>query len=292
MEAHELAEKFRNAKQTREGFEEIVAWCNENAGSLDLTNRDHQYLYEMATRYLMKIKIGHWNKDDANVVINYLAKREAWKLGIDENITVSILEEADYKEKHGGSSIAACVNNGDDTFNVSYSPAVVNALLSNNYDRFLRGMQNIFHEVVHAQQNSGIQRTNIKGVEIPQTKTIYIMALETIARKYNPEFYKENYSHLIKENHAEKFGLIYAMETIRKYNPSFYQAYNQEKVAQKISEYDRNFYEGKMVLNGKTFDSMLEIDTLCCAYISQAPDILKKYPVLQVGYNMDGTKKV
>ena len=40
MEAHELAEKFRNAKQTEEGFEEIVAWCSENSEKLDLSDKD------------------------------------------------------------------------------------------------------------------------------------------------------------------------------------------------------------------------------------------------------------
>ena len=37
------------------------------------------------------------------------------------------------------------------------------------------------------------------------------MALETIARKYIPVFYKINYSQLLKENHAEKTGLKMAL---------------------------------------------------------------------------------
>lgn len=292
MEAHELAEKFRNNTKTEASYQDIVKWCGENAKDLDLTDKDQQYLYEMATRYLMKYKIGKWNKDEANVVINYLAKKSAWQLGIDENVTVKILEEAEYKQTHGDDSSAICVNNGDNTFNISYSPTVVNNLLSNNYDQFLRGMQTIFHEVVHAQQNSVIQRENIKGVDIPKTKTIYIMALETIARKYNPQFYKENYSHLIKENHAEKIGLRNAMETMKKYNPKLYQAYNQEVIAQRLENYDRNFYDAEVALkSGKSVDLMLQIDTLSSVYIEQHPEIIEKFPILQVGYNLDGTKK-
>ena len=53
MEAHELAEKFRNTKQSRESFEKIVAWCNENADKLDLSDKDQQYLYEMSTKYIL-----------------------------------------------------------------------------------------------------------------------------------------------------------------------------------------------------------------------------------------------
>ncbi len=291
MDAHELAEKFRNNTKTEASYQDIVKWCGENAKDLDLTDNNQHYLYEMATRYLMKYKIGKWNKDDANVVINYLAKKSAWKLGIDENIAVKILEESDYKETHGSSN-AVCVNNGDDTFSISYSPKVVENLLSNNYDQFLRGMQTIFHEVVHAQQNSVIQRANIKGVDIPKTKTIYIMALETIARKYDPKFYNENYSHLLKENHAEKIGLRDAMATMERYNPKLYQAYNQEVIKQRLENYDRNFYDAEVSLkSGKSVDFMLQIDTLSSMYIEQHPEIIEKFPILQVGYNLDGTKK-
>lgn len=292
MEAHELAEKFRNNTKTEAGYLEVVKWCGENSKNLDLKDKEQQYLYEMATGYLMKYKIGKWNKEDATVVINYLAKKSAWKLGIDENVTVKILEDAEYKETHGDSSEAVCVNNGDDTFSISYSPTVLKNLLSNNYDQFLRGMQTIFHEVVHAQQNSVIQRADIQGVNVPKTKTIYIMALETIARKYDPKFYKENYSHLLKENHAEKIGLREAMETMQRYNPKLYQAYNQEVIQQRLENYDRNFYDAKVTLkSGKSVDFMLEMDTLSSMYIEQHHEILEKYPILQVGYNLDGTKK-
>lgn len=73
----------------------------------------------------MKYKIGKWNKEDANVVINYLAKKSAQKLGIDENVTIKILEESEYKGTYGDDSSAMCINNGDNTFDISYSPTVV-----------------------------------------------------------------------------------------------------------------------------------------------------------------------
>ena len=292
MEAHELAEKFKNSPKTEQNCQDVVKWCGENAKDLDLTDKDQQFLYEISTNYLMKYKIGKWNKEDANVVINYLAKKSAQKLGIDENVTIKILEESEYKGTYGDDSSAMCINNGDNTFDISYSPTIVKNLLSNNSDQFLRGMQTIFHEVVHAQQNSVIQRKDISGVEIPKNKTMYIMALETIARKYDSKFYKENYSHLIKENHAEKIGLRDAMETIKKYNPTLYQTYNQEVIAQRLESYDKNFYDAEIFLkSGKSVDLMLQIDTLSSGYIEQHPEIIKKFPILQVGYNLDGSKK-
>ena len=74
MEAHELAEKFRNSPKTEQNCQDVVKWCSENAKDLNLTDKDQQFLYEISTNYLMKYKIGKWNKEDANVVINYLAK--------------------------------------------------------------------------------------------------------------------------------------------------------------------------------------------------------------------------
>lgn len=292
MEAHELAEKFRNSPKTEQNCQDVVKWCSENAKDLDLTDKNQQFLYEISTNYLMKYKIGKWNKEDANVVINYLAKKSAQELGIDENVTIKILEESEYKGTYGDDSSAMCINNGDNTFDISYSPTIVKNLLSNNCDQFLRGMQTIFHEVVHAKQNSVIQRKDISGVEIPKNKTMYIMALETIARKYDSKFYKENYSHLIKENHAEKIGLRDAMETIKKYNPTLYQTYNQEVIAQRLKSYDKNFYDAEIFLkSGKSVDLMLQIDTLSSGYIEQHPEIIEKFPILQVGYNLDGSKK-
>lgn len=295
MEAQELAEKFKNLKIQREiDFQEVLKWCKEHYKDLDLTDKNQQYLYKKATTYLMKYRIGKWDRDDANTIVTFLAKKSAWELGIDENVAVKILNSDEYKKIYGEKTSVKgeCLNNGDSTFSITYSPEVVDNLLSNNYEQFLRGMQTVFHEVVHAKQNTVIEQSNIKGTEIPKTKKIYIMALETIARKYNPDFYHDNYAHLIKENHAEKFGLQNALETMKQYNPSLYQAYNQEVLAQRAEQYDRNFYEATTKLTtGREIDLMLQIDTLSSKFIEKHPDIISKYPILQVGYNSDGTKK-
>lgn len=289
--AHEMVQSFKTNPLAESQYQEIVKWCSENCDKLDLNDEDQHYLYELSTIYLMKYKIGKWEKSDAKLIINFLAKKAAWKVGIYENVTVKILEQEEYKRTYGESS-AVCVNNGDGTSNIVYSSIVMDDLLSDNYDRFLKGMQTIFHEVLHAQQNIVIQRVNINGVEVPRTKIIYIMALETIARKFNPKFYSSNYSHLIKENHAEKFGLKEAMETMQKYNPKLFQAYNQEIIQQRLDNYDKNFYEAGVTLNnGRTIDLMLQIDTLSSMYIEQHPEIIEKFPILQVGYNLDGSKK-
>ncbi len=292
MDAHEFADDVKKGKLTKETFEKIIKWCEENTSTLQPNDKDQTWLYEMATSYLMKYKIGKWNKDEASMLITYLAKESARKFGISENVDVKIFEREEYEKIYGKSSMGICTNNGDNTFNISYSPIVVDNLLSNDYDKFLRGMQTIFHEVTHAVQNSVIQRKEIQGTNTPKTKNSYIMALETIARKFDPNFYKKYYTHLIKENHAEKNGLKLAMETMQKYNPSLYQAYNQDVIAQRLENYDKNFYDYEFILQGgKKTDFMVKIDTLCSLYIEEHPEMVEMFPILQAGYNLDGTKK-
>ena len=73
----------KNNTKTEASYQEIVEWCSENASKLNLSNKEQQYLFEMSTRYLMKIKIGHWNEADANLIINYFAKTYANSQGIE-----------------------------------------------------------------------------------------------------------------------------------------------------------------------------------------------------------------
>ena len=47
MEAHELAEEFRNSPKTEQNCQDVVKWCSENAKDLDLTDKNQQFLYEI-----------------------------------------------------------------------------------------------------------------------------------------------------------------------------------------------------------------------------------------------------
>jgi hypothetical protein len=59
-----------------------------------------------------------------------------------------------------------------------------------------------------------------------------------------------------------------------------------------LEDYDRNFYDAKVSLeSGIDIDFMLQIDALSSMYIEKHPEIIEKFSILQVGYNLDGTKK-
>lgn len=291
MEACELVKELKKTVMKEQSYIDVVEWCKKNYDNMDIKDKNQHILFELATRYLMNNKIGKWTKEDALVIVNYLPRKLARNLGIYEDVTVKVLEESNYDQVSKNSD-AVCIHNDDGSCNLVYSNRIINQLLSNDYGSFLRGMQSMFHEVFHALQYGAMTKQELHGVKVPKSEKIYLMALETIARKLNEKFYKDNYGKLIKENHAEKQGLIKAMDEIKNYNPRLYDCYNQDVIKQRISEYEKNFYEAKSILgSGKEIDFMVEIDTRASLYIQEHPEVLKEYSVLQIGFNLDGTKK-
>jgi len=158
-----------------------------------------------------------WDEKDAKVLITFLAKRALKDLKLDEKTSVEMLDREEFESRgNSKTSRAVCVNNGNDTYSIEYSPDVMESLLSRDTGKILRGFQTIFHEVVHALQNSTIQKEGVKGAEA------YLMAMESLARKQSPEIYNANYAHLLKENHAEKLGLKLSMIHMQAIGPELY----------------------------------------------------------------------
>lgn len=293
MDAYELVEKFKSNPKSRESYQEIIKWCGENVHDFDITNKEQQYLYEMATRYLMKQKIGNLNQSDAKVLINYLAKKYARTYGIENRVTVKILEEQEYRDRFKDNSNATCVSIGNGESEVIYSPRVINNLMSNETLKFIRGLQTIFHEVIHSRQYNDIYGLNNK--ETQYTGHSYKIALETIMRKVSPEFYKENYLSLIMEYEAEYLGLEEAMKTLDEYyKPNMLQGQNIEEILIEMLKCDGKVsYEdmGKVNFAQSNVNAATLINFAADNYIARRPDIINQIPVLRFAYNSDGTKK-
>lgn len=290
MDEHELTEKmkaaFKGKQMTKELFQEALDWCNANTENMDLTNDDHFYLYLTATRYLMKPnQVLEWNESDVNIVMNFMAKRALRDFHLNQNTSIEILNREEYDSRNRGNSRAVCVSHGDNTYHIEYSPDVKELLLSRDTGKILRGFQTLFHEIVHALQNTTMRK---EGVNSPET---YLMAMETLAREQAPEIYDANYAHLLKENHAEKLGLEIAMQNIQLLGPDLYSLYHQDVIEQMKKDYDARYYEGKIDLFGKSRRGSAQIDKACTQFVGKRPDILKEFPVLQWGFNIDGTKK-
>ncbi|MBR3162729.1 MAG: hypothetical protein IKF17_01335 [Clostridia bacterium] len=294
MDAHELAEKLKNTQpKTVEALEEVVKWCSDNADNLNIGDSDQKYLYTMATKYLMQIKIGRWNDDDAKVAVHTLAKMSASEMDIDEEVAVKILSDEEYQAMaRSKTSRAVCVNHGDDTYTVVYSPKVIEQLKSNHQDDFLDGLQTVFHEVVHAQQGSAIHRAEINGQTVEWSGNTYRSALETIVRQIKPEFYYDNYDSLFKENQAQFIGLQKALVYIKALSPKLYELYDEHEMIDRLQGYadkmndDRDMTFGSVTARG---DSL--VDMICRLYIKDHPEQIKEFPILQRAYNEDGRKK-
>ena len=234
MEAHELAEKFRNNTKTEESYQEIVKWCSENSSKLDLKDEDQQYLYEMSARYLMKIKIGNWNETDTNVIINSFAKAYANTCGIDDKLVVEVLELSEYRERFKDDSNAKHIRYSDGRSHVIYSSKVKEDLMSKEAIQFLRGLQTIFHEVVHAEQYNKLYKAEDES-EFHYNGNLYKLALEVIMRKVYPKFYDENYFYLLGEYQAEYIGLAQAMNMMNVYyKKDFFPIQDTEKLKEML----------------------------------------------------------
>ena len=294
MDANELSKKIKNTQpKTVEMLEEVTKWCSDNVNSLNIGDEDQYYLYMLASKYLIQIKIGRWNDNDVTVVINTLAKISASEMNIDQEVNVKILSDEEYQSWiKNSNSKAVCIDNGDDTYTVVYSPKVVEKIKSNNPDDFINGLQSVFHEVVHAQQGSVIHKAEINGQTIEWSGNTYRAALETIVRQINPDFYDNNYDSLFKENQAHFIGLEKALAYIKILNPKLYELYDAKEMEDRLQRYlnktkdNRDMTYGNITARGDAL-----IDRICSLYIKEHPEEIKRYPVLQRAYNEDGSKK-
>ena len=296
MDAHELAEKLRNTQpKTVEVFEEVVKWCSDNADNLNIGDSDQKYLYTMATKYLMQIKIGRWNDDDAKIIIEFFAKSYAREYGIEEKITIEILQLPEYQERFKDSSNAKCINMGDGYSCVVYSGNVVDNLKSNDTIRVIRGLQTVFHEVVHSRQYNDLYA---KAKESDYDGDMYKMALETIVHRVSPQFYQKNYTSQVREYQAEYLGLEEALTMLRLYyKPDIMQDFTEEEKKEFLNEMLQIDGKGKygdgdsIEFSGKDVNAVAFVDYVTEQYVTARPVTINEMPILQRAYNKDGSKK-
>lgn len=279
--------QYQNNK-SEENIKMILEYCKRNYNKINNMNDVTRKLYKYASWYLMNCKLGNMDNEEAKLLITFFVKECGYDFGIIDQINVSILNKEEYGDD---SSSANCKYSDDGMYTCTYSENVISEIKSNNIDVFLRGLRNIFHELTHVMQGIIIRGGNIKGLDLSGKKSVYIMTLETIARKADPNMYEKNYSNLLKENHAEKVGLFLAMEWIKKYNKKVYSLYDQEKISDTLNSYDTNFYDSKLSILNNEDSSIKIIDIAASIYIENNSNILNDFPILKLGYNLDGTKK-
>ncbi len=202
MDAHELAEKIRNKQGT---YDELLQWCEETVDNIDLNNPDFQYLYDRAIRFMMQGRINNLSENEATIMIKYLSKSYMHEKGLDNRITVNVLDWENFTKKHkSDKGNAICIILKGIRFILDYSPKVIEGLISGNKNKFLDALKTIYHETAHVIQESSIALPEINGKKVHYVSSLYEIALENTARAADPKFYAENYSKLVLENQANK----------------------------------------------------------------------------------------
>lgn len=202
MDAHELAEKLRNKQGT---YDELLQWCEETVDNMDLNNPDCQYLYDRAIRFMMQGRITNLSEKEATIMTKYLSKSYMHEKGLDDRITVNVLDWENFIKRHKSDKLnGMCTTLKGTRFILDYSPSVIEGLMSGNRDKFMDALKTIYHETAHVIQESSIALPEINGKKVHYVSSLYEIALENTARKADSKFYDENYSNLVLENQANK----------------------------------------------------------------------------------------
>lgn len=270
-------------------IENDLTWCIENINNSDLCDDVIRNKYEQATKFLLTHKLGFLSEDEAKIIVKFFAIQTAINLEVIDIVDIKIMSSDEYENNFKCSSIASCVKNENGKYDITYSPKTMSYIMRDECNSFMRGIQVICHEIVHVFQNKIINKEKLDEDEI--VETVYIMALETIVRRHDLNFYDKNYKHLLKENHAERIGLKLGLDLIKKYHPNLYKLYSHKKIQTAYQKYDDNFYKADMEIAGKSGFAINQLDLGASIYIAHNPEVLNEFPILTLAYNEDGKKK-
>lgn len=177
-------------------------------------------------------------------------------------------------------------------FELDYSPNVIEHLRSGNINRFIDGLRITYHEVAPVLQECSIAISEINGEKVHYTASMFQIAQENVARVADSQFYDENYDNLVLETKLIEFGSIKGYLAIQKYALQHLKHYSADKIMAEADQYDEqsNF---DVTVFGKSSDRSLQLDNICNDYIgaNNHLEMLQKYPILQLAYNLDGIKK-
>ena len=143
----------------------------------------------------------------------------------------------------------------------------------------------MFHEMQHS-----IQYNNIKNGKTDYLTYNFIK--EEIIEEYDTDFYNKNYERIFMESDARKEEILGALEFLNGLNSDFVKAIKDDMVSKYIAEseeYNIHSDSKKKFSIGK--DNFIDISEYVGLLIQDNPKILEDNPVLNIEYNVDGTKK-
>lgn len=121
----------------------------------------------------------------------------------------------------------------------------------------------------------------------------YNWILEDTIRQYNPDFYTDNYKRIFIESDSRKGGILGHLQFLHGLNPDFSAAIRQsleEKYFAEATTYSLSLDTKKEFAIGDTTITM-DVSDYVGYLIKDNPCILEDTPVLNIGYNQDGSQK-
>lgn len=203
MDTNEIAQKIRNKQGN---YEELLKWCEEHIDKIDLNDKNQQFLYDYAMKFMMQSRINHLDEKEATIMIKYLSQSYMHEKGLDGRVKISVLDKEQFSKKYSDDEklYAMCRELKGTQFELDYSPNVLQLVRSGDINKFLDGLRIIYHETAHVIQKSSIELSEINGKKVSYTESMFEIALENVAEVADKQFYQANYSNLVLENQANK----------------------------------------------------------------------------------------
>lgn len=143
------------------------------------------------------------------------------------------------------------------------------------------------HELRHEQQSQSMDDNN-------NDYLTYMMIKEKVLSSDDYNFYNRNYDYMYNELDAEYFGLKATINFIKSLaSNNLKNTTEYRTIVNKLEERKRSLEERFLNANIKTDKDgeKIEINSAVQQKIMESPELLEKYPVLQVEFNKDGSKK-
>jgi len=142
------------------------------------------------------------------------------------------------------------------------------------------------HEKHHAEQQYNIDNGKIDYMT-------YNFVKESILSDYDENFYHNNYLTIYVESDARKESILSAFEFMKNLNPKLAKAIREKAEKDYIKEacYYTVYGDSEKRMSIGKNDTKIDISDYVGLLIQSNPQILTKYPILSIEYNIDGSQK-
>ena len=272
----------------------------------NFTNDSEYSEYEKIAKPIIdKVNRPQYNvsRQEAEFLMMFYAKKSLRNLGVNKRVDITIYTREkmfhNYSKGNGKAipddfNCAIAVSNPND-LRIIYSEELIDDIASGNPDKMYRAFRTIMHETKHIEQAYRRKSYSIDN---------YIMAIEAMAMRVEPNVYLNNYWKTYRECDAERYGIEAAYREL----PGLYKVTDQTNFKEKWANIEAGVSgktdivlgriydeDGKRLLEGSEYseqDKMCILEHIAEEYMKKHPkNAFREYPVLHIAFKDDGTRK-